>query len=337
MAKCHQIFRLVVLRRLKSEVEMTLPAKLETLINCPLSDMQLFFTQRLLLRSSSIINRMEQLRASNGNITGYGDDMRKLRSLAMQLRKASNHPYLFDGAEDPELQGATTDEIITSSGKMVWFDALLTQLLIKGHRVVVFSQFTRILDIICDYLNMKSIRHCRLDGQTNPVLRQVIIDQFNRSGSRENVFVASTRAGGEGINLQTADTVILYDSDWYIQNILPPIHSSIARLNRFFRNPQKDIQAIGRVHRIGQLNIVHIYRLVTAGSVEERILQRQQQKLYLDCCVTRGSTAVAQAVDDEQLDDNGNDACEQEMKEPIMKVSAVMEVLCLTSRLANGI
>jgi hypothetical protein len=104
-----------------------------------------------------------------------------------------------------------------------------------------------------------------------------------------------------------------------------------------FRNPQKDIQAIGRVHRIGQLNIVHIYRLVTAGSVEERILQRQQQKLYLDCCVTRGSTAVAQAIDDEQLDDNGNDACEQEMKEPIMKVSAVMEVLCLTSRLANGI
>ena len=216
MAKCHQIFRLVVLRRLKSEVEMTLPAKLETLINCPLSDMQLFFTQRLLLRSSSIINRMEQLRASNGNTTGYGDDMRKLRSLAMQLRKASNHPYLFDGAEDPELQGATTDEIITSSGKMVWFDALLTQLLIKGHRVVVFSQFTRILDIICDYLNMKSIRHCRLDGQTNPVLRQVIIDQFNRSGSRENVFVASTRAGGEGINLQSADTVILYDSDWYM-------------------------------------------------------------------------------------------------------------------------
>ena len=99
---------------------------------------------------------------------------------------------------------------------MVWLDALLTQLLSKGHRIVVFSQFTRILDIICDYLNLKSIRHCRLDGQTNPVLRQVIIDQFNRLGSRENVFVASTRAGGEGINLQSADTVILYDSDWYM-------------------------------------------------------------------------------------------------------------------------
>jgi SWI/SNF-related matrix-associated actin-dependent regulator of chromatin subfamily A member 5 len=213
MSKCHQIFRLIVLRRLKSEVELTLPAKLETLINCPLSDMQVFFTQRLLLQSSSVMKRMEESRV-NGQTAG--DDMRKLQSLAMQLRKAANHPYLFDGAENPELNGITTEEIITSSGKMVWLDALLTQLLSKGHRIVVFSQFTRILDIICDYLNLKSIRHCRLDGQTNPVLRQVIIDQFNRLGSRENVFVASTRAGGEGINLQSADTVILYDSDWYM-------------------------------------------------------------------------------------------------------------------------
>jgi SWI/SNF-related matrix-associated actin-dependent regulator of chromatin subfamily A member 5 len=322
MYKCHQIFRLMVLRRLKSEVELTLPAKLETLINCPLSEMQIFFTQRLLLRSSSIIKRMEESRVSSGQNAG---DMKKLQSLAMQLRKAANHPYLFEGAEDPELQGATTDEIVTSSGKMIWLDALLTQLLQKGHRVVVFSQFTRILDIICDYLNMKNIRHSRLDGQTNPVLRQVIIDQFNRAGSRENVLVASTRAGGEGINLQSADTVILYDSDWYI--------AAITFANRttqtFLRNPQKDIQAIGRVHRIGQQRTVHIYRLVTAGSVEERILQRQQQKLYLDCCVTRGSTALAHAIDAEQLVDDDNDTSDPETKEPALKFSAVMEVILM--------
>jgi len=120
MSKCHQILRLVVLRRLKSEVELTLPLKLETLINCPLSDMQVFFTQRLLLQSSSIIKRMEESRASNGHTTG--DDMKKLQALAMQLRKAANHPYLFDGAEDPELHGATSDEIVTSAGKMVWLD-----------------------------------------------------------------------------------------------------------------------------------------------------------------------------------------------------------------------
>jgi SNF2 family DNA or RNA helicase len=191
---------------------MTLPPKLETRINCPLSEMQIFFTQRLLLRSSSIIKRMEEQRASTGHVSG--DDMKKLQSLIMQLRKAANHPYLFDGAEDPELHGATSDEIITASGKMVWLDALLVQLLKKGHRVVIFSQFTRVLDIICDYLDLKQMRHSRLDGQTNRVIRQVLIDQFNRPDSKENIFVASTRAGGEGINLQTADTVILFDSDW---------------------------------------------------------------------------------------------------------------------------
>jgi|LakMenEpi03Aug12_release.lakeMendotaPanAssembly.Ray.scaffolds.fasta_scaffold602933_2 SNF2 family DNA or RNA helicase len=191
---------------------MTLPPKLETRINCPMSEMQTFFTQRLLLRSSSIIKRMEEQRASTGHVSG--DDMKKLQSLIMQLRKAANHPYLFDGAEDPELYGATSDEIVTASGKMVWLDALLAQLLKKGHRVVIFSQFTRVLDIICDYLDLKHMRHSRLDGKTNRVIRQILIDQFNRPDSKENIFVASTRAGGEGINLQTADTVILFDSDW---------------------------------------------------------------------------------------------------------------------------
>jgi SNF2 family DNA or RNA helicase len=191
---------------------MTLPLKVETRINCPLSEMQVFFTQRLLLRSSYIIKRMEAQRAGAGQISG--DDMKKLQSLIMQLRKAANHPYLFDGAEDPELNGRTSDEIVTSSGKMVWLDALLTRLLNKRHRVVIFSQFTRVLDIICDYLDMKQWRHSRLDGSTNRVIRQILIDQFNRPDSKENIFVASTRAGGEGINLQTADTVVLFDSDW---------------------------------------------------------------------------------------------------------------------------
>ena len=91
------------------------------------------------------------------------------------------------------------------------------------------------------------------------------------------------------------------------------------------RNPQKDIQAMGRVHRIGQTRVVHIYRFVTSGSVEERILQRQQQKLYLDSCVIRGSTAISQAIDDQELIEGDADAPEDE--EPVIKPSAVMEVL----------
>jgi hypothetical protein len=96
-------------------------------------------------------------------------------------------------------------------------------------------------------------------------------------------------------------------------------------IQAFSRNPQKDIQAIGRVHRIGQTKVVHTYRLVTAGSVEERIMQRQQQKLYLDTCVIRGSTAIAQAIDDQELAQGEGNLLEEE--EPVIKPSAVMEVL----------
>jgi len=208
MGRCHKILRLTYLRRLKSEVEMTLPPKLETRIDCPLSEMQMFFSQRLLLRNSYILKRLE---ATPGHISG--EDMKKLQMLLVQLRKAANHPYLFDGAEDHTSQ-FTAEEIVTDSGKMVWLDALLEQLLQRGHRVVIFSQFTRVMDIICDYLDMKNLSFSRLDGQTNRVIRQVIIDEFNRPGCTESIFVASTRAGGEGINLQSADTVILFDSDW---------------------------------------------------------------------------------------------------------------------------
>jgi SWI/SNF-related matrix-associated actin-dependent regulator of chromatin subfamily A member 5 len=213
MERCHRILRLTLLRRVKSEVEMTLPPKLETRIDCPLSEMQIFFSQRLLLRNSAIIKRLEACRATTGHVSG--EDMKKLQMLVVQLRKAANHPYLFDGAEDHTLP-YTSEEIVTSSGKMVRLDALLTQLLRRGHRVVIFSQFTRIMDIICDYLDMKNLGYSRLDGMTNRVIRQVIIDEFNRPGCSENIFVASTRAGGEGINLQTADTVILFDSDWSV-------------------------------------------------------------------------------------------------------------------------
>jgi SWI/SNF-related matrix-associated actin-dependent regulator of chromatin subfamily A member 5 len=174
-------------------------------------------------------------------------DMKKLMSLMAQLRKASNHPYLFPNVEIPNIDGTPTEEIVTASGKMIVLDRLLPKLLAKGHRVVLFSQFTRTLDIISDYLHMRGHRHNRLDGSTNRVMREVYINMFNRPKSPIPIFLLSTRAGGEGVNLFTADTVILFDSDW---------------------NPQVDIQAMARVHRIGQTKVVHVYRLVTAGSVE---------------------------------------------------------------------
>jgi SWI/SNF-related matrix-associated actin-dependent regulator of chromatin subfamily A member 5 len=214
-----------------------------------------------------------------------GTEWKKLQSLLAQLRKASNHPYLFPDAEtDPGEE--PTDEIVTASGKMVILDRLLVKLKEKGHRVVIFSQYTRTLDILDDYLNWRGYTHCRLDGQTNRVWREVLITEFNKPGNDTFVFCLSTRAGGEGVNLYTADTVILFDSDW---------------------NPQVDIQAMARVHRIGQTRPVHIYRLVSAGSVEERIVQRAQKKLFLDTMVNRGSSAMGLSMDAVVKEEGGGD------------------------------
>jgi hypothetical protein len=181
-------------------------------------------------------------------------------------------------AEDVSVvtDGSTTEEIVTASGKMMMLDRLLPHLQANGHRVVLFSQYTRTLDIIQDYLDMRGYQFTRLDGSTHRVNREVRITQFNSPTSKTFLFLLSTRAGGEGVNLYTADTVILFDSDW---------------------NPQVDIQAMARVHRIGQTKTVHIYRLVTSGTVEERIVQRAQKKLYLDSLVNRGCTSQAVALD----------------------------------------
>lgn len=109
------------------------------------------------------------------------------------------------------MTGDATEEIVTTSGKMIVLDRLLSKLISKGHRVVLFSQFTRTLDIISDYLDLRGYLHCRLDGSTNRVMREVNINSFNKPKSKLQIFCLSTRAGGEGVNLYTADTVILFD------------------------------------------------------------------------------------------------------------------------------
>eukprot|EP01038_Epipyxis_sp_PR26KG_P013175 gene13175-17653_t len=291
--KAHYLMRIYVLRRLKIEVEQTLPPKIDTLIKVPMSKMQRFWVQRLLLKEKELLGIAESKEnAANGLEVGDTDlsssknvNISKLNSLFAQLKKASNHPFLFPGVEKPELDGTPTEDIVLTSGKMVILDRLLKKLIAKGHRVTIFSQYTRMLDIISDYLTMRGYEHCTLDGRTNRVMREVKINSFNQANSTIPIFLLSTRAGGEGINLFTADTVILFDSDW---------------------NPQVDIQAMARVHRIGQKRVVHVYRLVTAGTIEERIVQRALKKLFLDSIVVRGSSENAIALDkkiaDQQLE-----------------------------------
>jgi len=129
-----------------------------------------------------------------------------------------------------------------------------------------FSQFARMIDLLDDYCALRGFNYTRLTGATNRVQRMVNVQAFNAPASRTFLFLMTTRAGGLGINLQTADTCVLFDSDW---------------------NPQADVQAMARVHRLGQTKPVHVYRLCSGGTAEERVLQRSQKKLYLSQVVNR--------------------------------------------------
>ncbi|ORY02995.1 hypothetical protein K493DRAFT_207530 [Basidiobolus meristosporus CBS 931.73] len=186
----------------------------------------------------------------------------KLQMMMMQLCKVCNHPYLFDGPYDDQTGYLNvTPDIQHSSGKMILLDQLLTALIARGHRVLVFSQMTKMLDLIEDWLMlMKKWRCCRIDGHIHQEERREQIHEFNTDPSIE-VFLLSTRAGGLGINLTAADTVILFDNDW---------------------NPQMDLQAQDRVHRIGQTKPVVVYRFVTSNSVESQILDRANSKRTLE-------------------------------------------------------
>lgn len=137
----------------------------------------------------------------------------RLLNIVMQLRKVCNHPYLFHGAEPgpPYIEG---EHIIKNAGKMVLLDELLRKCTKEGHRILIFSQMTRMLDILEDYMRLRGYEYNRIDGSTKQDERDEAMDEFNAPGSSKFVFLLSTRAGGLGINLQTADTVMLYDSDW---------------------------------------------------------------------------------------------------------------------------
>jgi SWI/SNF-related matrix-associated actin-dependent regulator of chromatin subfamily A member 5 len=231
----------LMLRRTKDEVEKCMLPKLETTIQCPLSDMQLFWYKRLLLRESSLLKALED---EHGALSGAsGTDWKKLSSLLMQLRKCCNHPFLFPNVE-PSAEESYFNQLVNGSGKFEVLRRLLAKLHSNGHRVVLFSQFTSTLDLLEDFLTHEQYKYCRLDGGTNRVQRTVDINSFNMVGSSKFVFLMSTRAGGLGINCQTADTCILFDSDW---------------------NPQVDMQAMARVHRIGQTKKVRPRRSSLLG------------------------------------------------------------------------
>ncbi len=252
-----------MLRRTKNKVENDIPPKTEKIIRVELSDVQLDYYKNILTRNYTALNE------------GGKGQKQSLLNIMMELKKASNHPFMFPNAEQKILAGSERREdvlkgLITSSGKMMLLDQLLTKLKKDNHRVLIFSQMVKMLDILGDYLHYRNYQFQRLDGTIAAGPRRMAIDHFNAPGSNDFCFLLSTRAGGLGINLMTADTVVLFDSDW---------------------NPQADLQAMARAHRIGQTKPVSIYRLVSKETVEEEVLERARNKLMLEfITIQRGVT-----------------------------------------------
>ncbi|WOH15939.1 hypothetical protein DCAR_0935487 [Daucus carota subsp. sativus] len=262
----HKVLRPFLLRRLKSDVEKGLPPKKETILKVGMSQMQKQYYKALLQKDLEVVNA--------------GGERKRLLNIAMQLRKCCNHPYLFQGAE-PGPPYTTGDHLVTNAGKMVLLDKLLPKLKERDSRVLIFSQMTRLLDILEDYLMYRGYLYCRIDGNTGGDDRDASIDSFNKPGSEKFVFLLSTRAGGLGINLATADIVILYDSDW---------------------NPQVDLQAQDRAHRIGQKKEVQVFRFCTEYTIEEKVIERAYKKLALDALVIQqGRLAEQKTVNKDEL------------------------------------
>ncbi|XP_075872804.1 lymphoid-specific helicase isoform X2 [Nelusetta ayraudi] len=310
LSMLHQILTPFLLRRLKSDVTLDVPPKKEIIVYAPLTAKQvLFYTAvvnktiaktlgvekteapvavtasgRPKRRTRKVVDYKEQGGDSPYDLEKYLEKIRKesehsstpvlqvqcpldaqinlkLQNILMLLKKCCNHPYLVEYPLDPATQEFKIDEqLVQTSGKFLILDRMLPALKKRGHKVLIFSQMTSILDILMDYCYLRGFQYSRLDGSMAYADREENMSKFSKD-PEVFVFLLSTRAGGLGINLTAADTVIIFDSDW---------------------NPQADLQAQDRCHRIGQTKPVVVYRLVTANTIDQKILERASAKRKLE-------------------------------------------------------
>merc|ERR1739844_771138 len=251
LRKLHEMLGPHMLRRMKADVLKSMPSKSEFIVRTNLAGAQKKYYKSILTRN------FDALRAKSGASCS-------LLNIMVELKKVANHPYLLAAAAEEAPIAPTglfeVKAMTKACGKLVLLSKMLKKLKAEGHRVLIFSQMTKLLDLLEDFLDGEGYKYERIDGGITGTLRQDAIDRFNAPGAEQFVFLLSTRAGGLGINLYTADTVVIYDSDW---------------------NPHNDIQALSRAHRIGQKNKVMIYRFVTRNTVEERVTQVAKKKMML--------------------------------------------------------
>eukprot|EP00063_Salmo_salar_P061302 XP_014036137.1 PREDICTED: transcription activator BRG1-like isoform X6 [Salmo salar] len=259
--RLHKVLRPFLLRRLKKEVEAQLPEKVEYVIKCDMSALQRVLYRHMQAKGVLLTDGSEKDKKGKGGT-------KTLMNTIMQLRKICNHPYMFQQIEESfsehlGFSGGIVSglDLYRASGKFEVLDRILPKLRATNHKVLLFCQMTSLMTIMEDYFAYRNFKHLRLDGTTKAEDRGMLLKAFNDPASQYFIFLLSTRAGGLGLNLQSADTVVIFDSDW---------------------NPHQDLQAQDRAHRIGQQNEVRVLRLCTVNSVEEKILAAAKYKLNVD-------------------------------------------------------
>eukprot|EP00931_Biecheleriopsis_adriatica_P093565 TRINITY_DN6729_c0_g2_i3.p1 TRINITY_DN6729_c0_g2~~TRINITY_DN6729_c0_g2_i3.p1 ORF type:complete len:837 (-),score=172.01 TRINITY_DN6729_c0_g2_i3:70-2580(-) len=250
LAALHAMLAPFLLQRSKDDtVGGSLPPKREETVWTELSPWQSEFYEDLKRKTLRVVDE-------GGHVSSE-----LVNNVTMQLRKIALHPFLFHRTPSASVPAGSAQLLITqASGKLAMLDRILEDSCRRGRRVLVFSQFTSMLDIIQEFLELRAWTWERIDGQVDSAERQLRINRFSRKEGAF-VFLLSSRAGGLGLNLQAADTVVLFDLDW---------------------NPQNDKQAIARAHRIGQTREVLVIRLLALAPIEEHILETTERKLDME-------------------------------------------------------
>lgn len=258
IVKLHDMIRPYFLRRTKAQVLTFLPPMAQIILPVSMSVLQKKVYRTILAKNPELLRSIfspEQNLAKG--------EKASLSNVLMQLRKCLCHPFVYSRSIEERHDNTSLSHrnLVDASSKLKLLELLLPKLQELGHRVLIFSQFLDMLDMVEDFLDGMALQYQRLDGSISSLQKQKRIDEFNDPGSPLFAFLLSTRAGGVGINLATADTVIILDPDF---------------------NPHQDIQALSRAHRIGQTKKVLCFQLVTRASAEEKIMQIGRKKLALD-------------------------------------------------------
>ncbi|KAG9961655.1 SNF2 family DNA-dependent chromodomain-containing ATPase, partial [Aureobasidium melanogenum] len=254
----HGIIRPFFLRRTKAQVLTFLPPMAQVIVAVSMSTVQKKLYKTILAKNPDLMRAIFQ-----GAKELRPTERASLNNILMQLRKCLCHPFVYSTEieERNVSQAVSHRNLVDASGKLQLLEMLLPKLKERGHRVLIFSQFLDMLTMVEDFLDGMQMRCQRLDGTISSLEKQKRIDEFNAPDSPLFAFLLSTRAGGVGINLATADTVIILDPDF---------------------NPHQDIQALSRAHRIGQKKKVLCFQIVTRASAEEKIMSYGRRKMALD-------------------------------------------------------